>query len=734
MNKIKTNSNIKFVICSSINDTDIKLEYKNTIIKFKRNPDSFNINTQNYYFYFTFLYKPAYKVQDKYYLLFKLFGFMQKYQNMFINCKDNELGNKINEIDTKIKGKLKICKSSSSKINIEEINLYDSLMVILQNLDIDINYKKLIKFYDILPLKYFYFEFKSNCFSINYLFEYIVIYIKKMYNNINYKQFFEKEDWMKDEIKSNIKGQYFEKSAIKSIKENKIQFEKKYNMIIKLNEICSMDYEVKDKLSEAIKRIIINDNSQIIDDNEINNIIENEEKNDKSEIIIKNNNEEKKDKIEENENAKNISENKEDIQKNKSKNKDDDNSQENESENKDDDNSQKNESENKEDDNSQKNESENKEDDNSQKNESARASDIIIRRCEKVKEIINKNYENNSRELQKCLSKATYKENLLDINDFKKNINLFERLDNRKRIKITNHNNNSILIEQDKINGRCIDMAMIWTNMENKNIFIGFQMKCFREYTKGGNASNISKMLIKCNYLDILMNSEELLGIKIDEWHYVMILFCSHRDKEKNEICKYLVNKCIKNRIKYIFYDPVEELFYNKDLKEIKDVFILLDNDSNLDYGNNFSVTVANFNKSPGSYFLGKKRQLSSGDLIKGNKEELQSFKEFLKKNGTSFLKFKNNLKDVFKDIDKIEFKEKIETFKLELLTPNIGSIFCYKGKKNEILLILKRDDDNGVEYYNLNKKQNYKIIWEFGLDIDEINYFYLLNFTKKNN
>mgnify|MGYP007056225468 FL=1 len=179
---------------------------------------------------------------------------------------------------------------------------------------------------------------------------------------------------------------------------------------------------------------------------------------------------------------------------------------------------------------------ENKDDDNSQKNESARASDIIIRRCEKVKEIINKNYENNSRELQKCLSKATYKENLLDINDFKKNINLFERLDNRKRIKITNYNNNSILIEQDKINGRCIDMAMIWTNMENKNIFIGFQMKCFREYTKGGNASNISKMLIKCNYLDILMNSEELLGIKIDEWHYVMILFCSHRDKEKNEI------------------------------------------------------------------------------------------------------------------------------------------------------------------------------------------------------
>lgn len=78
-------------------------------------------------------------------------------------------------------------------------------------------------------------------------------------------------------------------------------------------------------------------------------------------------------------------------------------------------------------------------------------------------------------------------------------------------------------------------------------------MKCFRENTKGGNASNISKMLIKFNYLDILMNSEELLGIKIVEWNYIMILFCSHKNKEKNETCKFLINKCIKNRIKYIF-------------------------------------------------------------------------------------------------------------------------------------------------------------------------------------
>ena len=63
-------------------------------------------------------------------------------------------------------------------------------------------------------------------------------------------------------------------------------------------------------------------------------------------------------------------------------------------------------------------------------------------------------------------------------------------------------------------------------------------MKCFRENTKGGNASNISKMLIKFNYLDILMNSEELLGIKIDDgitlWFYFVIIRTKKKMRHAN--------------------------------------------------------------------------------------------------------------------------------------------------------------------------------------------------------
>ena len=677
LNKIKY-SNIKFIVCSSINDLDIKSEYKKTIIKFKGNPKSLNNTTQNYYFYFIFLYQPKYEIKDKYYLLFRLFGFLQKYQNIFKNSKIEELNEKINDIDMRIDKKLREYESSSLLINLQETNLYDSLMTIIQNINKDISYKELIRFYDILPLKYFYFEFKPNNFRLHYLFEYIIIFINKKNNNANYKAFFEKEDFMNEGIKSNIKGPYFEKSVIKSIKENKIEFENKYQSVIKLNEICSMDYEVKDKLSQALKRIISNDNSKIIDDDmAIDNIKE------KSENKINENiSEEDEAKIEDN-----IKDNL--FQKEEKG-------------------------------------------DITAKQESNRISDIINERFEKAKEIIDKNCEDSSRDFQKFLSEKTYKDNLLDINDFKNNIQLFQKINDKKRKRIANYENNSILIEQDKINGRCLDMAMIWTNMNNKNIFIGFQMKCFKEDTKGGNISNISKMLIKCNYLDILMNSKDLLGIEIDEWHYIMILFCSNKDEKKNEICKYLVNKCIKNRLKYLFYDPVEELFYDKDLKPIKGVFSLLDEYSNLDYGNNLYVIDDNLNKSPGTFFLGKKHKLSSGDLVKEYKENIQSFKAFLKENSISFLKFKNGLQKLFNDIDKIEFIGKISTLKLELLTPSIGSIFCYQGNNKEILIIIKRDDEKGVEYYNFKNKKSYNILWEFGLDLEEINYFYLLNFIKK--
>lgn len=656
LKKIK-NTNIKFVVCSSINDRDIKSEYRKTIIDFKGNPKFLDEITQKYYFYFVFLYKQTYVKKDKYYSLFELFGFMQKYQNIFSNSKVEKLEEEIDKIDKKIEEKLKEFNNSSLLINLQDINLYDSLVNILEILEQNIDYKKLNHYYDILPLKYFYLDFKKDYFQIHYLFEYILLFINKKHNNIKNSLFFKNGDWLKEDVNSNIKGHFFEKSVINRIKEKRIIFEQDYDMVIKLNEICSMDFEVKDKLKEALKNIISFDVNKM-NENDIPNAGENELKKDEQKLIHEKKN----------------------------------------------------------------------------KNDSNKISKIIEKRFEIVRNIIDKNYENIGTDLNNFLSDKAYKDNLLDINDFKNYLNSFQRIDDKKRERIIGYEDKSILIEQEKINGRCIDMAMIWKNKENKNIFIGFQMKCFREETKGGNASKISKMLIKCNYIDILMNSNDLLGITIDEWHYIMILFYHHKaDKtnEINEICKYLVDKCINNRIKYIFYEPVEEKFYDNELKEIKNFYKLLDKNSNLDYGGNLTEIESNLNKSPGINFLGKKRLLSS-ELIKENKEELKSFKEFLSNKNYSFLKLRKEIENTFQDVNKIKFAGKMATKELELLTPDIGSIFCYGGKNKDILIMIKIDEKSSVKYYNLTQKKSYDIIWDFSLDLQEKDYFYMLNFEKK--
>ena len=174
------NTNIKFIVCSSINDLEIKTEYRKTISKYKGNPKSLDEESQEYYFYFISLYNQACKAEEKFYSLLELFGFFQKYQNLL--CGDLDIGNikgKIDEIDAKIEEKLKQFNSTSLSINLQEINLYDSLITILELLDKDLDYKNIIYYFDILPLKYFYLEFKSNCFQIHYLFEYIIIFIKK---------------------------------------------------------------------------------------------------------------------------------------------------------------------------------------------------------------------------------------------------------------------------------------------------------------------------------------------------------------------------------------------------------------------------------------------------------------------------------------------------------------------------------------------------------------------------
>jgi hypothetical protein len=106
----------------------------------------------------------------------------------------------------KIEEKLQTFNSTSLLISLQEINLYDYLVYYFRIIRSRYRFLKLLHYYDILPLKYFYLEIKSNCFQMHYLLEYIILFINKKYNNAKNSLFFKKGDWLKEGGKSNIKA------------------------------------------------------------------------------------------------------------------------------------------------------------------------------------------------------------------------------------------------------------------------------------------------------------------------------------------------------------------------------------------------------------------------------------------------------------------------------------------------------------------------------------------------
>ena len=734
----KEKSQIKFIICSSINDNDIKGEFFKTITDYKGNPKELNDKTQDYYFYFSFLFRPKHIKKDKYYLLFKLFDFKPKYKRIFLNIKNNDFQFELNKIDKRIEKNLLKFKSFSSIIKTEQINLFESLINVLEILNTDIEYPYLGFYYDITPLKYFYFEFNANSFKIDYLFEYIFIFIKQKLEVLENDNFFLRKNIQNNLLEQNIKSYYFKKSAINSIIKRNIIFENNFQEIVKINEIVCMDFIIKNKLEEAIQRIKFNDNSEIIDEEnndsntnnlsmdcyekkENNNIkkgnpsedIYGNDKNNNKELIknLNNKNNERK-----NENLKiDINENIKYPESKEEKNEDE-----------------------KDNNSSVINNEDTESDDDNKQNKKVNMiyQNRFIKMDEIKNELLNKLLETN-----KYIDYSIPKDNLLNINDFRNNINSFNKIDNNIRILDNRYKNKSILIKQDKLNGKCIDMAMIW-NDNDKNIFIGFQMKCFKEKTKGGNFSNISKMLIKNYYLDILHNSNNLLGIEINQWHYIMVLYYNHKEinnkKNKYGFCDYFVNRCKRCGIKYIFYNPEEKMFYNNNLLPIKEKYKLIDEDSNLDYYEKISMMQNYFLQPFPCEFLNKKH-LRVEEIITKKIDDFNSFKTFLNKTiyksnkKYNLSNFKQDIKFISTNIEKIKFLEKIETSGIESFIPKEKHIFCFEGFNDEPLIIYKKSNNENAEFFGLISKKYYKGILDFVADIKNKEYFYALKCSLNN-
>ena len=109
-----------------------------------------------------------------------------------------------------------------------------------------------------------------------------------------------------------------------------------------------------------------------------------------------------------------------------------------------------------------------------------------------------------------------------------------------------------------------MDYAYLYGKEENNKIFIGFKMKCYFENSILKDKF-IDKTIIKDKCKKILVNSMKLFNCKITQWHYILIFYYNSKNKKEN-INNDNLRKCESNGIEYIFYDPIDKVFYNRNL------------------------------------------------------------------------------------------------------------------------------------------------------------------------
>ena len=126
----------------------------------------------------------------------------------------------------------------------------------------------------------------------------------------------------------------------------------------------------------------------------------------------------------------------------------------------------------------------------------------------------------------------------------------------------------NIFINQKSQRGRMLDLAYVYGDKNNKT-FIGFQMKAYDEESSHDCSFNSSKAEIKSILKPMLINIQYLLGMIVKSWHFVAIIFQDNEKPEGKQYFKKLVENCKKNGLEYIFYDPFENKFYNRDRKFI---------------------------------------------------------------------------------------------------------------------------------------------------------------------
>ena len=238
---IKRYDNIKYVLCSSINDKNLREECLKTWTIKGKNILVLTEDIQDYYIYYSSLYYLNNKETN---INIKKVGNIRKYQLMFKENKQNE-----NKLLKKIKSDV------LSKIDEFCENTHQEKKDVLIHLKYIINkeymYDSLERVIKYCPLKYFFVYFTKYNFRVMPMFPHMMNIIKTELTEQECFDYFEKEKYKNNTVEcESVKGYYFEESA-------KFGLQKiiKNAKVYKLKEIESMD-EIIDQEDEIEEEYI----------------------------------------------------------------------------------------------------------------------------------------------------------------------------------------------------------------------------------------------------------------------------------------------------------------------------------------------------------------------------------------------------------------------------------------------------------------------------------------------
>ena len=261
----------------------------------------------------------------------------------------------------------------------------------------------------------------------------------------------------------------------------------------------------------------------------------------------------------------------------------------------------------------------------------------------------------------------------------------------------------NILIEQTQTNGRCLDAAFLYGDQDSKTL-ICLQMKFYEKATtvSSDDKKKLDKSYIKSVCRKVLSNIYLNLGIKVETWHYILILHYDHVAKSFNTN---FVKICLDNDLEYMFFDPIVKKFYNKEQKEVK--LLKLNYLTNLDIEEQESNPIKCFHETELVKLYLKKRNRELTQKTSPKIIAQQKAKEFEKKYNISFNEFFEKIKNNYEYIKKINITLSL-TMEMDeyfpILNNGYGYIFLndrkddlvFEGKINEkfITLNYKNNDD----------------------------------------